>query len=47
MDEVEVVAQLVAKARAAQAIVDRYDQAHTDRVCAAAAWAIMEPERNR
>ncbi|MEO7253133.1 MAG: aldehyde dehydrogenase family protein [Casimicrobium sp.] len=47
MDEVEVVAQLVAKARAAQAIVDRYDQSHTDRVCAAAAWAIMEPARNR
>ena len=42
-----VVAQLVARARAAQAIADRYDQAQTDRLCTAAAWAIMEPSRNR
>ena len=47
MDEVQVVAQLVAKARVAQAIANAYDQAQVDRVCAAAAWAIMEPTRNR
>ncbi len=47
MDEVERVARLVAKARAAQAVADAYDQVQVDRVCAAAAWAIMEPERNR
>lgn len=42
-----VVAQLVARARAAQLVADHYDQAQTDRLCAAAAWAIMEPSRNR
>ncbi len=47
MDEIELVAQLVAKARVAQAIAERYDQTQVDRICAAAAWAIMEPARNR
>ncbi len=47
MDEVSVVARLVADARAAQALVDHYDQSQVDMVCAAAAWAIMEPARNR
>ena len=47
MDEVEAVSQLVAKARVAQAVVDAYDQKQVDRVCSAAAWAIMEPARNR
>ena len=46
-DETRVVARLVARARAAHAISDSYDQAQADRVCAAAAWAIMEPSRNR
>ena len=46
-DETHVVAQLVARARTAQAVADRYDQAQADRLCAAAAWAIMEPSRNR
>lgn len=46
-DETHVVSQLVARARAAQAVADRYDQTQTDRLCAAAAWAIMEPSRNR
>ena len=46
-DETRVVAQLVARARAAQAIAESYDQAQVDRLCAAAAWAIMEPSRNR
>ena len=47
MDEVQVVARLVAKSRVAQAIANGYDQAQADHVCAAAAWAIMEPLRNR
>ena len=47
MDDAGVVARLVAKARAAQAIAEQYDQAATDRLCAAAGWAIMEPSRNR
>lgn len=47
MNEVEVVAQLVSKARDAQAVANTYDQLQVDRVCAAAAWAIMEPARNR
>lgn len=47
MDEIGVVARLVAKARVAQAAADAYDQTQVDRVCAAAAWAIMEPARNR
>lgn len=44
MDE---VGTLVARARAAQAVVDGYDQARTDELVAAAGWAIMEPGRNR
>ena len=44
---VDMVAGLVAKARAAQAIADGYDQARTDELVAAAGWAIMEPGRNR
>ena len=42
-----LVAGLVARARAAQAIADGYDQARVDEVVAAAAWAILEPGRNR
>ena len=42
-----VAATLVARARAAQAIADGYDQARVDEVVAAAAWAILEPARNR
>ena len=45
--ETQVVARLIARARAAQVIAEGYDQAQADRVCAAAAWAIMEPSRNR
>ena len=41
------VAALVRRARAAQAIADGYDQARVDELVAAAAWAILEPERNR
>jgi sulfoacetaldehyde dehydrogenase len=41
------VAELVARARVAQGIAAQYDQARVDLVCTAAAWAIMEPSRNR
>jgi sulfoacetaldehyde dehydrogenase len=47
MDEVDAVARLVAKARAAQAVANAYTQVQVDRVCSAAAWSIMEPARNR
>ena len=41
------VAALVARARAAQAIAEGYDQARIDELVAAAGWAILEPARNR
>jgi len=41
------VAALVARARAAQRIVDGWDQAQVDELATAAAWAIVEPARNR
>jgi len=44
---VSTVAELVARARAAQAIAEGYDQARTDELVAAAGWAILEPARNR
>ena len=44
---VQEVARLVARARAAQAIADGYDQARVDELVAAAGWAILEPARNR
>jgi sulfoacetaldehyde dehydrogenase len=43
----DVVAALVRRARAAQAIADGYDQARVDELVAAAGWAILEPARNR
>ena len=43
----DAVAALVRRARAAQAIADSYDQARIDELVAAAAWAILEPARNR
>ncbi|GAP37966.1 aldehyde dehydrogenase family protein [Piscinibacter sakaiensis] len=42
-----MVAALVARARAAQAVAEGYDQARTDELVAAAGWAIIEPGRNR
>jgi sulfoacetaldehyde dehydrogenase len=42
-----MVAQLVARARAAQAIAEGYDQARVDELVLAAGWAIIEPGRNR
>ncbi len=41
------VAELVARARAAQAIANEYDQQRVDELVAAAGWAIIEPARNR
>jgi sulfoacetaldehyde dehydrogenase len=41
------IAELVARARAAQRIADGYDQARVDELVAAAGWAILEPGRNR
>jgi sulfoacetaldehyde dehydrogenase len=41
------VAALVARARAAQAVADGFDQARVDELVAAAGWAILEPARNR
>lgn len=43
----EMVAGLVARARAAQAVAERYDQQRIDELVAAAGWAILEPGRNR
>ena len=42
-----IVADLVRKARTAQAIANEYDQARVDELVAAAGWAIVEPGRNR
>src|SRR5258706_72311 len=41
------IGALVARARAAQAIADAYDQVRTDEMVVAAGWAIIEPGRNR
>src|SRR6185369_4108524 len=41
------VAALVARARAAQRIIDDWDQARVDELATAAGWAIVEPARNR
>ena len=46
-DAETVVGALVARARAAQQQADEYDQARVNELVAAAAWAIMEPARNR
>lgn len=47
MGVAETVAGLVARARAAQRLYDRYSQAQVDEVVTAAGWAIVEPTRNR
>ena len=46
-DPSAIVASLVDRARAAQSIANAYDQARIDEIVQAAAWAIMEPGRNR
>jgi sulfoacetaldehyde dehydrogenase len=43
----EIVAALVAKARAAQKAFERSSQAQLDEAAVAAGWAIMNPEHNR
>jgi sulfoacetaldehyde dehydrogenase len=43
----EIVAKLIARARAAQKIFERSTQEQLDEAVAAAGWAIMHPERNR
>ena len=43
----QLVAALVQRARAAQAIAARYTQAQLDELVTAAGWAIMNPEHNR
>jgi len=43
----EAVRQVVHRARSAQAVADGWSQARVDEVVAAAAWAILEPGRNR
>ena len=45
--EAEQVRALVARARAAQRLYERFDQERVDEVVLAAGWAIMEPNRNR
>ncbi len=44
---VQIVAELVTRARAAQAVAARYTQAQLDELVTAAGWAIMEPVRNK
>ncbi|MFZ9640381.1 MAG: aldehyde dehydrogenase family protein, partial [Hylemonella sp.] len=46
-DVVATVAELMARARAAQRIANGYDQSRVDELVAAAGWAIIEPQRNR
>ena len=43
----QTVAELVRRARAAQAVAAQYNQAQLDELATAAGWAIMEPSRNR
>ncbi|MCD6675357.1 MAG: sulfoacetaldehyde dehydrogenase, partial [Burkholderiaceae bacterium] len=43
----KIAAALVERARAAQRIYERFDQARVDEAVLAAGWAIMEPSRNR
>ena len=46
-DAESVVAKLVARARAAQRVIDGWSQAQVDELATAAGWAIVEPARNR
>src|SRR5688500_10010029 len=43
----EIVARLVARARAAQKDYERYSQKQLDEAVTAAGWAIMNPEHNK
>jgi sulfoacetaldehyde dehydrogenase len=42
-----VVGDVVARARAAQSVADRWTQGQADEAAVAAGWAIVEPARNR
>jgi sulfoacetaldehyde dehydrogenase len=44
---VKTIAHLIDRARAAQRAIDGWSQAQVDELVTAAAWAIVEPERNR
>src|SRR5678816_2819904 len=46
-DAHELVGDVVARARAAQSIADRWTQGQADEASVAAGWAIVEPARNR
>jgi sulfoacetaldehyde dehydrogenase len=46
-DSPAIVRELIARARAAQAIADGWTQAQADEAAVAAGWAIVEPSRNR
>ena len=41
------VADLLAKARTAQALYEKFNQAEVDDVVAAIAWVVLEPDRNQ
>jgi sulfoacetaldehyde dehydrogenase len=43
----EIVADLVARARAAQDVASRFNQSQLDELVTAAGWAIMNPQHNR
>ena len=43
----DAVAAVIGRARGAQRVYERYDQAQVDEVVTAAGWAIVEPSRNR
>ena len=45
--DASLVAGLIDRARVAQAIANGYDQRRADELACAAAWAILEPSRNR
>jgi sulfoacetaldehyde dehydrogenase len=46
-DSPAIVRELIARARAAQALADSWTQAQADEAAVAAGWAIVEPSRNR
>jgi sulfoacetaldehyde dehydrogenase len=46
-EDAATVRELLVRARAAQSTIGNCDQARTDQLALAAAWAIMEPRRNR
>lgn len=47
LDAKAIVASLLERARAAQAVFENYDQARVDEVVTAIGWALVQPERNR